>query len=72
MSTAKKNNKPTTEELQQELQNLIGAPEYETVVVTLERKLMRAIAENRCLKPSLTQMPTPRFGQEFSRIGAAE
>ena len=56
----------------QELQNLIGAPEYETVVVTLERKLMRAIAENRCLKPSLTQMPTPRFGQEFSRIGAAE
>jgi hypothetical protein len=33
---------------------------------------MRAIAENRCLKPSLTQMPTPRFGQEFSRIGAAE
>jgi choline-sulfatase len=55
-----------------ELQNLIGAAEYEAVTVRLERKLMRALAENRCLKPSYTQMPTPRFGQEFARIGTAE
>lgn len=55
-----------------ELLNLIGAAEYETVQLKLERRLLRVLAENRCLKPAYTQMPTPKFSQEFSRIGTAE
>ena len=43
----------------EELENLAGAPEYREQETVLERRLFRAVAENRRLKPAALQMPEP-------------
>lgn len=45
------------EEDPEELDNLAGAPEFKEQEAALERRLFRAVAENRCLKPAALQMP---------------
>lgn len=40
-----------------EQRNLAGAPEFAEVAAVLREKMMLALAENRCLKPSVLQIP---------------
>jgi len=55
-----------------ELDNLAASPEYKDIETELQLKLLRALAENRCIKPSLIQMPVPSPGGNFRRYVKAE